>query len=150
MTKALEEICSHEDSWPFLEPVDANDVPDYYDVVKVRAKFFAVLEKYTCKVLYCDWGFDLPGSDSGLGCVQDPIDLSLIKRRLQSRRYYLTLDIFTADLKRMFANCKLYNAVDTVYYKLSTKLEASFEYLLGMSIMTWLSNTARHEFVFPR
>lgn len=31
----LTRLCfSHNDSWPFQEPVDANEVPDYYDVIK--------------------------------------------------------------------------------------------------------------------
>jgi histone acetyltransferase len=31
----LTEICAnHSDAWPFLEPVDPNEVPDYYDVIK--------------------------------------------------------------------------------------------------------------------
>lgn len=24
----------HADAWPFREPVDARDVPDYYDIIK--------------------------------------------------------------------------------------------------------------------
>lgn len=24
----------HADAWPFKEPVDARDVPDYYDIIK--------------------------------------------------------------------------------------------------------------------
>lgn len=24
----------HPDAWPFKEPVDARDVPDYYDIIK--------------------------------------------------------------------------------------------------------------------
>lgn len=24
----------HPDAWPFREPVDARDVPDYYDIIK--------------------------------------------------------------------------------------------------------------------
>ena len=38
--------------------------------------------------------------------IKDPIDLSLIEGRLHRRDYYLTLDIFTADFKRMFNNCR--------------------------------------------
>lgn len=27
-------IHDHVDAWPFKEPVDARDVPDYYDIIK--------------------------------------------------------------------------------------------------------------------
>jgi len=30
----LEEIKVHPHAWPFLEPVDPHDVPDYYKVIK--------------------------------------------------------------------------------------------------------------------
>ena len=39
-------------------------------------------------------------------CMQDPVDLSLIASRLRSQSYYLYLDIFVADFRRMFTNCK--------------------------------------------
>lgn len=25
---------SHKSAWPFIDPVDANEVPDYYNVIK--------------------------------------------------------------------------------------------------------------------
>lgn len=30
----LQMMSEHPDAWPFREPVDARDVPDYYDVIK--------------------------------------------------------------------------------------------------------------------
>uniref|UniRef100_A0A061RH03 histone acetyltransferase n=1 Tax=Tetraselmis sp. GSL018 TaxID=582737 RepID=A0A061RH03_9CHLO len=99
MALALDEICKCEDSWPFREPVDQNDVPDYYDVVK------------------------------------DPVDLQMMRARLESGRYYLTLDIFTADLRRMFANCRFYNAPETIYYKLADRLELKYDHLLSSCIL---------------
>ena len=36
MQDAWQALNAHEDSWPFREPVDAEDVPDYLDVIKVR------------------------------------------------------------------------------------------------------------------
>ena len=35
MQAAWQALLAHEDSWPFREPVDPEDVPDYYDVIKV-------------------------------------------------------------------------------------------------------------------
>ena len=67
--------------------------------------------------------------------LQDPVDLKLIQSRLEARVYYITLDIFTADFKRMFANCRMYNAADTIYFKLADKLEAAFEFMLSKSVL---------------
>lgn len=38
--------------------------------------------------------------------VKDPVDFSLIRCRLQTDKYYLTLDMFLGDLRRMFNNCR--------------------------------------------
>jgi hypothetical protein len=35
MQNVWQALNTHEDSWPFREPVDTEDVPDYYDVIKV-------------------------------------------------------------------------------------------------------------------
>lgn len=34
--QCVQEIEKHEDSWPFKAPVSREDVPDYYEVIKVR------------------------------------------------------------------------------------------------------------------
>jgi histone acetyltransferase len=84
-------VQNHIDSWPFISPVPAEEVPDYYEVVK------------------------------------DPICLETIKERVESGEYYQTLEMFAADFRLMFNNCRLYNAPDTVFYKNATRLEAYFE-----------------------
>jgi hypothetical protein len=38
MDIALKALMALDESWPFREPVDAEDVPDYYDVIKVRSR----------------------------------------------------------------------------------------------------------------
>ncbi|KAK4766898.1 hypothetical protein SAY86_014649 [Trapa natans] len=81
----------HVDAWPFKEPVDARDVPDYYDIIK------------------------------------DPMDLKTMSKRVESERYYVTLEMFIADVKRMFANARTYNSPETIYYKCATRLEAHFQ-----------------------
>uniref|UniRef100_A0A0E0IS39 histone acetyltransferase n=1 Tax=Oryza nivara TaxID=4536 RepID=A0A0E0IS39_ORYNI len=80
----------HPDAWPFKEPVDSRDVPDYYDIIK------------------------------------DPIDLKTMSKRVESEQYYVTLEMFVADMKRMFSNAKTYNSPDTIYYKCASRLESFF------------------------
>jgi histone acetyltransferase len=84
-------VCEHADGWPFLEPVDPTEVPDYYEIVK------------------------------------EPIDLRMILDRIECGDYYITLEIFAADFRRLFNNCRHYNAPDTPYFKCANRLEAFFE-----------------------
>lgn len=64
--------------------------------------------------------------------VSDPMDLSTIGARLASGRFYITLDIFLADLRRIWANARLYNREDTVYYRQANQLEEFVdEYLMS-------------------
>ncbi|EEF41390.1 histone acetyltransferase GCN5 isoform X1 [Ricinus communis] len=91
MRSLLKSMHDHVDAWPFKEPVDGRDVPDYYDIIK------------------------------------DPIDLKTMSKRIESEQYYVTFDMFVADVKRMFANARTYNSPDTIYYKCATRLEAHFE-----------------------
>lgn len=41
--------------------------------------------------------------------IKNPMDLSTMQKRLDAGNFYVTKDIFTADLRRMFENCKTYN-----------------------------------------
>ncbi|GIL77551.1 hypothetical protein Vretimale_6843 [Volvox reticuliferus] len=56
--------------------------------------------------------------------IKDPIALDVMEERLASGCFYVTLEIFNADLRRIFENCRFYNAPDTIYYKLANKLES--------------------------
>ena len=102
LAELLEEVKAHEDAWPFASPVDARDVPDYYQIIR------------------------------------DPMDLSTVADRLAAgaagRPFYTTLDLFVADVRRIFANCRIYNAADTVYSKLATRCEADFDALVAARV----------------
>lgn len=43
-------MLDHADAWPFKEPVDARDVPDYYDIIKdpmgKYVKYFILTTSY--------------------------------------------------------------------------------------------------------
>ncbi|KAJ8632777.1 hypothetical protein MRB53_026113 [Persea americana] len=90
MRSLLKLMNEHVDAWPFRDPVDAHDVPDYYDIIK------------------------------------DPMDLKTMSKRLDSEQYYVTFEMFVADVKRMCANARTYNSPDTIYYKCATRLENFF------------------------
>jgi histone acetyltransferase len=91
MRSLLKSMNDHVDAWPFKDPVDARDVPDYYDIIK------------------------------------DPMDLKTMSKRVESEQYYVTFEMFVADVKRMFANARTYNSPETIYYKCATRLEAHFQ-----------------------
>nr|XP_043635514.1 histone acetyltransferase GCN5 [Erigeron canadensis] len=90
MRSILKAMHDHADAWPFKEPVDVRDVPDYYDIIR------------------------------------DPMDLKTMSKRVDSEQYYVTLEMFVADAKRMFANARTYNSPETIYFKCSTRLESFF------------------------
>lgn len=52
--------------------------------------------------------------------------METIQKRLDAGNYYITKDIFIADVKRVCDNCKLYNREDTEYYKCAQDLENEF------------------------
>jgi hypothetical protein len=53
-------------------------------------------------------------------------DLRTISRRLDSEQYFITLDMFVADMKRMFSNARTYNSPDTIYYKCTNRYRVPF------------------------
>ncbi|KAJ6829488.1 histone acetyltransferase GCN5 [Iris pallida] len=104
MRGLLKMMNDHPDAWPFREPVDARDVPDYYDIIK------------------------------------DPMDLRTMSRRLESELYYVTFEMFVADVKRMFANARTYNSPETIYYKCATRLENFFSNKVQAHLQTSSKN----------
>lgn len=58
--------------------------------------------------------------------IRDPLDFETIDKRLQQGAYYITRDIFFADIKRVCDNCRIYNREDTEYYKCATLVENEF------------------------
>ena len=73
------------------------------------------------------------------GAWQDPVDLSLIQARLQAGGYYIALDIFAADVKRMCANARVYNAAHTIYVQYANRVRAqrSTPCMQGVLRMAW-------------
>ncbi|KAL8224924.1 hypothetical protein R6Q57_017481 [Mikania cordata] len=102
MRSILKAMLDHADAWPFKDPVDVRDVPDYYDIIR------------------------------------DPMDLKTMSRRVESEQYYVTLEMFIADARRMFANARTYNSPETIYFKCSTRLETFFSSRVQAGIQSFL------------
>eukprot|EP00889_Picochlorum_renovo_P002611 jgi/Picre1/29641/NNA_005024.t1 len=79
--RLLDIIAKEQISWPFLEPVNVAEVPNYLDLVK------------------------------------DPIDISTIRKTVEAGNKYITMDIFAADVARIFKNAKIFNGQESMYYK---------------------------------
>lgn len=52
-------------------------------------------------------------------------DLKTMSKRVESEQYYVTLEMFVADVRRMFSNARTYNSPETIYYKCSTRYDES-------------------------
>ncbi|KAH9621051.1 hypothetical protein KSS87_022346 [Heliosperma pusillum] len=105
MRSLVKSMHEHPDAWPFKEPVDARDVPDYYDIIK------------------------------------NPIDLKTMSKRVETEIYYVTFEMFVADVRRMFDNARTYNSPETIYYKCATRhvLHLSFHMVSNLaSILPWV------------
>lgn len=55
--------------------------------------------------------------------VKNPMDLGTMQKRLDSGVVYITLEIFLADLKRIWANARHYNGEDTIFTKAANHLD---------------------------
>ncbi|KAF5937434.1 hypothetical protein HYC85_024940 [Camellia sinensis] len=44
-----------------------------------------------------------------------------MSKRVESEQYYVTFEMFVADVKRMFGNARTYNSPETIYYKCASR-----------------------------
>lgn len=81
----------------------------------------------------CAWPFLEPVNAQETGAydyydvIKNPIDLGTIQRRLDSGWFYVTKEIFVADLKRMVENCKTYNGKNHYVTEMAIQLEKLFQ-----------------------
>lgn len=80
----------------------------------------------------CAWPFLEPVNAEETGAIdyyeviKNPIDLSTIQSRLDDGWFYVTKEIFIADLKRMVDNCKTYNGKGHYVTEMAIQLEKVF------------------------
>ncbi|KAJ2885403.1 hypothetical protein FB639_001779, partial [Coemansia asiatica] len=69
---------------------------------------------------------NLDGCPTYYDVIKNPMDLSTIKRKLDSRKYTDPSD-FEADMRLMFNNCYTFNPSGTLVYDMGKELEAAFD-----------------------
>lgn len=72
-------------------------------------------------------------------------DLRTMSKRVESEQYYVTFEMFVADVKRMFANARTYNSPDTIYYKCATRHVEINITSVGMFLLLFASSNSNLE-----
>ena len=102
MTRLLSDLQNHNMAWPFLKPVNMEDVTDYADVIKH------------------------PMGKSGVRSHTPRLNLSLdfstMEMKLENNAYP-TFNDFVDDAMLVFSNCKVYNPDGSIYARNATKME---------------------------
>lgn len=70
------------------------------------------------------WGFSCPFCIE-IVILRNHADLKTMSKRVESEQYYVTFEMFVADVRRMFANARSYNSPETIYYKCASRHGAS-------------------------
>lgn len=98
----------HANAWPFMDPVDPEEAPDYYKVIK---------EPMGKRTAVCIQEINL--------IMFPPTDLKKVQAKIETQ-VYTKLTEFIGDMTKIFDNCRFYNPKDTSFYKCADKLEAYF------------------------
>lgn len=84
------------------------------------------------KSLDCAWPFQEPVNAEETGAIdyydviKNPMDLQTMQKRLDEGWFYVTKEIFIADMKRMVENCKTYNGKGHFVTDMAIQLEKAF------------------------
>ncbi|KAI0930495.1 hypothetical protein AcV5_007186 [Taiwanofungus camphoratus] len=123
MEKLLSDLQGHTLAWPFQSPVNADEVTDYYDVIKKPMGMYCLL--------FFSPSFVRVGEPRALTIMCSCADFSTMEHKLDTNQYP-TLDAFLADAQLVFDNCRTYNPEGTIYYKNATRLEKFLRDQLAM------------------
>lgn len=106
MERLLDDLKQHSVAWAFRQPVNAEDVPDYYEVIK--EPMGANIPRI--HIIMRDLAHDL--------CL----DLSTMEHKLDTNQYP-NLEAFVDDAQLIFDNCRIYNPDGSIYARNATKME---------------------------
>ena len=58
-----------------------------------------------------------------------------MKHRVEAGNFYRSLPLFTADVRHLCQNARIYNSADTFYFRAADKLEALYDNLLNSQLV---------------
>lgn len=104
MHRLLGDMKAQPNAWPFLIPVNGEEVVDYYEVIKRPM------------------GQSRPNQDPPKIYLTLLADLSTMEHKLNTNQYQ-NLKAFLDDAQLIYENCRLYNPEGSIYVKQAAKLE---------------------------
>lgn len=135
MQRLLVDLQNHPNGWPFLTPVNAEEVTDYYDVIKqpmgmclvdlVRHPYSPSNPGPRPAFAFSSIGdpFEpFEHAQRSLLLCFSPIDFSKMESKLEANAY-ANFEEFVTDAYLVFSNCLIYNPETTTYAKQAIKME---------------------------
>ena len=113
MHRLLGDMKAQPNAWPFLNPVNGEEVLDYYEVIK------RPMGQYPLNILTHFLTVFLGGADLGT-----------MEHKLNTNQYP-NLKTFLDDARLIFDNCRLYNPEGSIYVKHAAKLEKVMKELVA-------------------
>ena len=118
MEKLLSDLKAHSHAWPFQQPVNEKEVPDYYDVItSPMGASFSLTPLFSPSP-----AVPAGATRARAAPLSSVTDFSTMEHKLDTNQYTDT-DVFLDDAQLVFDNCRAYNPEDTVYHKCATRLE---------------------------
>jgi len=105
MERLLSDLQQHPLSWPFLQPVSEEEVPDYYDIIKEP------MGTHHCPYMIMGEFAHVPG-----------LDFSTMEDKLETNQYS-NLGAVVEDAQLVFDNCRIYNPDYSIYSRTATRME---------------------------
>ena len=111
---------ANRSSIPFQQPVDPNEVPNYYKVIKEPMG----------KIFFVKFFLLMNFSFADMRIFFSLADLSSVERKVNNGQYTKLCE-FIGDVMRIFENCRFFNQPNTSIMKSAQSLEAFFSQKLS-------------------
>ena len=132
MRSVHRDLKNQDTSWPFVEPVNRDTTPLYYEIIRNPVDLKMIGQKIREKVGWGGVGEEGVAEEKDTTAARArPTSLALTHAagpRLRLPQVYQSKAAFIEDVNLMFANCRRFNEESTDYYQCAEALQAYFLY----------------------